>query len=690
MKHLFSFALLLACYTLPAQTISTQQFSTGYTRISTLANCGDNRLFVVEQDGKISFCDLNGTKHPNAFLDIDALVKSSGNEQGLLGLAFHPQYKQNGYFFVDYINNSNNTVVARYSVNPNDSTQADPNSALIILTITQPYSNHNGGDLHFGPDGYLYISTGDGGSAGDPGNRAQNPLERLGKMLRIDVDNASSSQPYVVPPTNPFVALSSHLPELWSLGLRNPWRFSFDRLTGDMWIGDVGQNVYEEVDFQPANSPGGENYGWRCYEGLNHAYNTTGCQPASSYVAPVFEYSHTGGSCSITGGYVYRGNVYADLYGKYIVCDYCSGKFWLLTPNGTGGFTSTADADLMDYNFGCMGEDLNGEIYLGGNANGIVYKLKGKCLKINPNAQITNADCSGGNTGEISLNATGGTGALVYSWWNNGSTASSLSQLAGGTYTVSITDGMGCVESFDFLVEVEAPFTVTPTIQHLTCFGINSGAIYLDVSGAGSSLTYSWSNGSQNDSLTNLAAGTYSCTITDASANCTITQTYTVNQPTQLSVVASMPIPNNGVVTANVTGGTPPYVYTWSNGDTGQSSNCSDSVELVVLITDANGCTATDSVLCIPNSIKTPSFVRSFSLLPNPTSDKLRLAVQFSQPLQAEIEIWNNNGQLVHKNASINGDEIQALFDVSKYASGIYVLKINTEKGIWIERWMKE
>lgn len=202
----------------------------------------------------------------------------------------------------------------------------DPDSEVILLTANQPFANHNGGDVHFGPDGYLYTGLGDGGSGGDPQNYSQTPTSLLGKMLRIDVN---SGTPYAIPPTNPFVGSTAVANEIWALGLRNPWRFSFDRLTGDLWIGDVGQNEWEEVDFQPASSAGGENYGWRCYEG-NAPYNTTGCGAVGNYVAPVAVYANTSSlGCSITGGYVYRGSQYPDLYGYYLYTDYCSGRIWV-------------------------------------------------------------------------------------------------------------------------------------------------------------------------------------------------------------------------------------------------------------------------------------------------------------------------------------------------------------------------
>src|SRR5690349_11300457 len=249
-----------------------QPFVTGLINPVSITHAGDNRLFITEQAGRIMIYD--GTRLlPEPFLDIRNLV-SSGNERGLLSLAFHPRYAQNGFFYVNYTNVSGNTVVARYSVSPADPNRANPSSAVLILGVNQPFANHNGGQMQFGPDGYLYIGLGDGGGGGDPGNRAQNLNDLLGKILRIDVDSGS---PYAIPASNPFVGSTNVRGEIWSYGLRNPWRFSFDRETGDLWIADVGQGTWEEIDFQPATSIGGENYGWRRMEG-SHCFNpSTNC-----------------------------------------------------------------------------------------------------------------------------------------------------------------------------------------------------------------------------------------------------------------------------------------------------------------------------------------------------------------------------------------------------------------------------
>ena len=290
MKRLNAGLLLLA-FLFTSSFVSSQNsnklvlYASGLRTPVCIANAGDSRLFVADQHGYVILLNSLALANAQPFLDIHDRVVYGG-ERGLLGIAFHPQYRSNGYFFVNYTGAGDSTHISRFKVNADNPDIADPFSERKILTIPQPYANHNGGDLHFGGDGYLYIGLGDGGSGGDPGNRAQNKKTFLGKMLRIDVDKGN---PYAIPPTNPFVGDPEVLPEIWATGLRNPWRFSFDRLTHDLWIGDVGQNKYEEIDFQPASSTGGENYGWKCYEG-NEAYASINCAPDVLLTYPIYAY----------------------------------------------------------------------------------------------------------------------------------------------------------------------------------------------------------------------------------------------------------------------------------------------------------------------------------------------------------------------------------------------------------------
>ena len=330
---------------------------------------GDPRLFIVEQAGRIRIVE-SGQLLAQAFLDIRDRV-ASGGEEGLLGLAFHPNYAGNGYFYVDYthLNNARDTLytlIERYSVSPAPDS-ADSASHKLILRIVQPYTNHNGGLVMFGPDGMLYIGMGDGGSGGDPENRAQNPDSLLGKVLRIDVDHGD---PYAIPASNPFAA-GGGAPEIWALGLRNPWRFSFDPPSGRLYIADVGQNAWEEVDVEPA-SQGGLNYGWRIMEGA-HCYNPASCSSAG-LVLPVIEYDHSNG-CSIIGGFVYRGSRWPSLAGQYFYSDYCSG--WMRSFSYANGAVTGQTSWSLNVSLGnvlSFGEDSAGELYLL-SAGGSVYRI---------------------------------------------------------------------------------------------------------------------------------------------------------------------------------------------------------------------------------------------------------------------------------------------------------------------------
>lgn len=334
--------------------------------VVTHAGDGSDRLFIVEQQGRIRVID-NGVLLASPFLDILSIVNSSGFEQGLLGLAFHPDYETNGFFYVNYIDSAGDTVVSRFSVSAVDPNVADPASELQLLTVVQPFSNHNGGQIEFGPDGYLYIGLGDGGSGGDPGDRAQDIALPLGKILRIDVDSTQPPLNYAIPADNPFVGVAGAAEEIWALGLRNPWRFSFDRLTGDLYIGDVGQNLYEEINRAPAASTGGENWGWRCYE-ASHPYNTAGCGPIGDYDMPILEYPHGAPSfpCSVTGGYRYRGPMAPSLDGAYLFGDYCTGEIWAGIEDLPGGSWSTLPLDFPQNtsSLRTFGEDEVGNVYV--------------------------------------------------------------------------------------------------------------------------------------------------------------------------------------------------------------------------------------------------------------------------------------------------------------------------------------
>jgi glucose/arabinose dehydrogenase len=450
-----------------AQTIALQSFATGFSSpVAIVHPPNDSRLFVLQRFGLIRILNTNGTINSTPFLDVSTLISTSpGNERGLLGLAFHPNYATNGIFFINYTDTLGDTVIARYTVS------ANPNiantTATILMTIDQPFSNHNGGCLNFGPDGYLYIGMGDGGSSGDPNGYAQNltvdPANpsriNLGKMLRIDVDTTTGILNYGFPPTNPFINEPGK-EAIWAYGLRNPWKFSFNRLNGDLWIGDVGQGNFEEVNKVTAPLTAGLNFGWRCYEG-NSAYNISGCSAMPTMVFPETQYDHSTG-CSITGGYFYTGSMYPNFANKYFYTDYCDNK--IRTLNTSNVVTTTSS---FTGNFTAFGEDKDGELYVAGISNGIVYKIIDSSLGLNdfkknelsfyPNPAKTEIFITNNSETTLSkVNIFDLTGKLILTKTikNNELTPSlNITALSSGLYIISLEDLTGNQYQSKLIVE---------------------------------------------------------------------------------------------------------------------------------------------------------------------------------------------------------------------------------------------
>ena len=367
------------------------KISDGYDKpvYATSKNLESEFIFIVEQDGRIQLLK-NKKKLNDPFLDISDRVHQTfypGDERGLLGLTFHPNFKENGFFYVNYVDQDGYTIISRFYSN---GLVVSKESEFILLKLLQPYSNHNGGHIEFGPDGYLYISIGDGGSAGDPENRAQRLDNLFGKILRIDINNGI---PYSIPKDNPFIDNPNAKSEIWSYGFRNVWRFSFDKLNGNLFLGDVGQNKFEEIDFEPYDSNGGLNYGWKIKEGF-HCFESETCN-RNNLIDPIYEYPNNANylktlvglrqkntnGCSVTGGYVYRGNNIEKLYGKYIFGDYCTGKIWSFNYNDrkvldfTNHTTSImASIDKNSFYLSSFGEQESGELFLI-DYNGIIYQL---------------------------------------------------------------------------------------------------------------------------------------------------------------------------------------------------------------------------------------------------------------------------------------------------------------------------
>ena len=371
MKALLLFVALIPCSITGVKAqVELELVLSGLSDPVDVVHAGDDRLFIVERAGRIRIVRADGQLEPVPFLDITDRVLSSGGEQGLLGLAFHPQYATNGRFFVYYTMGTGNGSVrlSRFGVST-DPDVAIATQEVVLWSAVKPEANHNGGDLAFGPDGFLYLAPGDGGGGNDPNNNAQNRGSFFGKVLRLDVNGAT----YSVPSNNPFVGVVGALPEIWALGLRNPWRFGFDRLNGDLWIGDVGEAAQEEVDRWPAGNNSGPNFGWRCYEG-SAAGTTGGCLPQASYVAPVLALPHSDGGCSVIGGRVYRGTLYPGLQGKYIYTDHCHGRVQSLRPNGSAWIAETLIA-TGTVGLAAIGEDVNGELFFVNTEQGSLYRL---------------------------------------------------------------------------------------------------------------------------------------------------------------------------------------------------------------------------------------------------------------------------------------------------------------------------
>ncbi len=362
----------------PTATFDLVQVATGFSSPLDIQQPDDNsgRLFVVEQGGHIQIIQSNGARAASPFLDVTGRTGfTSGGETGLLGLAFHPNYASNRRFYVNYTRNSGTqlqTVIAEFTASVSNANFADPATENILFTVDQPFPNHNGGGLAFGKDGFLYIGLGDGGSGGDPQGNGQNTNTLLGKMLRIDVDSAHSpGLNYAIPPGNPFVGIGGRA-EIWVYGLRNPFRFSFDSVTGDLWIGDVGQDKFEEVDHL-TSAQAGANLGWNIMEGTHCFMPSTGCSMAG-LTLPVFDYDHTQGDETVIGGYVYRGSKMPSLVGAYVFGDFISGRMWTLTQSGST-FTRTFLFNVAANDISSFGSDQLGELYVARYSSAVVSRI---------------------------------------------------------------------------------------------------------------------------------------------------------------------------------------------------------------------------------------------------------------------------------------------------------------------------
>lgn len=435
---------LVAAQVVNKPKLALRNYATGFAEPVAIAHCGDDRLFVVERAGVIRIVSDSMTVEPEPFLNISGPVNSGGGEQGLLGLAFDPEYTTNGYFYLYYIAGTGNgySRVSRMQVSANPDS-ADVSTEVPLYQWVQPYSNHNGGDIHFGPDGYLYIGFGDGGSGNDPEENGQDLSEPLGDMVRIDVSQHNDS--FLIPATNPWQNNGDTLPEVWASGLRNPFRWSFDRLNGDLWIGDVGQNAWEEVDRWPGGDNSGPNFGWRCREGFvaTPGISDPTCGSAADYVSPVAAFNHTSqGWCSVIGGYVYRGDWYPHHYGHYIFTDYCAGDFLTFSDDTY----TDVDTMLMTGSFGyaAFGEDAAGQLYVADQQNGVLKKIYDPCPMADPTISFDGY--------QFSTEA-----GTAYQWFLNGAAITGADEAVyipqvSGNYQVRVNFGTPCNLFSDTLV----------------------------------------------------------------------------------------------------------------------------------------------------------------------------------------------------------------------------------------------
>lgn len=459
--RLFLFRIYILLIFLPLQKATSQKLTvipyvSGISAPIDLKHCGDDRLFVADRTGQIRIINADGTLRPTPFLSITSKISSNNSEEGFLGIAFSPDYKTSGKFYVDYTSNiagQLTSVIQEYKVSSSDSNIADLSSALTILTQAQPFSNHNGGNLMFGKDGYLYINVGDGGNGGDPYNNGQNKNTFLAKILRIDVSKSSVAQPYSIPPTNPFYndTTAGIKKEIWAYGVRNPWKSSVDRLTGDLWIADVGQSAVEEIDFQPANAKGGRNYGWRIMEG-NSCYNpSVNCNKAG-ITLPIFDYSHAIGN-SITGGYIYRSAQSKAMFGVYLFADFV--QKWVDGIKQTNGVLS---GTVTHYILGTQsvgnpisfGEDRFGDQYIIFLGNGTIYKLADTSSTRRPKAYFTPYNKG---SGLFLLQALQGRN-LTYQWLKDnvvisGAISPDYTTSLTGKYTLEVTNALNFKDTSD-------------------------------------------------------------------------------------------------------------------------------------------------------------------------------------------------------------------------------------------------
>ncbi len=481
MRNILTTISLFSSLFLQAQYhLALNPFASGFTEPVDISSAGNNRLFIVERAGKIKV--IMPDNSIKTFMDITSIVGSVGGEQGLLGLVFHPNYASNGFFYVNYTDFAGDTHISRFTVSAENADSANISSEMNLLMIDQPAANHNGGNLKFGPDGYLYIFMGDGG--GSDHNRPQQIIDnKFGKILRLDVDGAL---PYAIPPDNPYVGVAGD-DEIWAIGLRNPWRCNFDKLTGDLYIADVGADSWEEIGVIAADTNTFFNFGWKCYEGNMLRIGTLCDTIFADFDYPVYVYPHDNatGGFAVTGGFVYRGSEFPALFGKYIFCDYISGNFWTMQQSAPGIWSTQFEGFIKNH-ITSFGENINGELFACVNQTGEIFKVEDACQNFNLSSINTDASASTINNGAIDLIVTGGTAPYNY-LWNTGAIIEDINALSAGTYSVIVTDNFGCQKSLEItLVNACGPATGIVIIPSATSTFIT----WDDVGAAGYRILY--------------------------------------------------------------------------------------------------------------------------------------------------------------------------------------------------------
>lgn len=702
-KYLTLVLVMLATLFVKAQLpqISLVQLANGYASPVDIKSCGDQRLFIVEQKGIIRILYKDGSKQTTPFLDIDARVNNAQDEQGLIGLAFSPNYKQDGYFYVQYTTGPgvDSIRISRFSVLANDSTQADPNSEQVLISYKDLYWNHNGGNLMFGPDGYLYASEGDGGSANDPNGNGQNKNVFFGKILRIDVANQSG---YSIPPTNPFVGVTNTKPEIWAYGLRNPWRASFDRVTGDMWIGDVGQNAYEEIDFQGAASTGGENYGWRCREGL-HDFNTSGCA-SSGFTDPIHELTRTGNIvCSVTGGYVYRGTQYGKLFGRYLFTDYCAGQFWSISQISSGVFDvdTLVVTPLLTYQLTSFGQDNLGELYVAyrgssSGSTGRIYRVT-ETSNCNPVAFITFKDTLA-SCSAVTLSALKGD-TLTYQWYDvngpvNGANGYQFSPSQNGWYKVKVSKQQsGCDATSDSVyvalnepTALSTPNTIiklcnTDEVYDLNSYVTPTGGSFSGTGVTGTNfdpLAAALGNNSVTYTYTNtfdcVSAVSFNAEVGNATALArNLTDSLFCSNETAIAI-DSIVLPAGGLYSGSgVAGNTfnPAAAVIGNNAVSYSYTNSFGCVSSELINFQVDDCTGLQD---LKKDV-------SFDIFPNPSKGIFTIQVEVNAVQQADLIVSDGAGKLCYRKAvTLNTAKTTLPIELT-LSKGVYTLQLKGEKG---------